>query len=221
MFRPPIPARHNNPLQEPTIRADPEGKSKGISTSEILSKVWSKATVQTGLLEEFMARVFYFLDTFVLCLVFFGPIFVLQGPKLYAPRSLECVFHISSDKENWLAHILAKYTNGLFECHEFGNVFGFEELEIQILCSNKLKELDLDLAPNPTRIWLAKIHRFQIPLNTVEFLKSFTHSPLSLYLGPCFSLFLTMQQASSSLSLVLLSLPHNASFFFSLFRDNL
>ena len=25
---------------------------------------------------------FYFLDTFVLCLVFFGPIFVLQGPKL-------------------------------------------------------------------------------------------------------------------------------------------
>ena len=144
-----------------------------------------------------------------------------QTPS-YAPRSLECVFHISSDKENWLAHILAKYTNGLFECHEFGNVFGFEELEIQILCSNKLKELDLDLAPNPTRIWLAKIHRFQIPLNTVEFLKSFTHSPLSLYLGPCFSLFLTMQQASSSLSLVLLFVPHNAtSFFFSLFRDNL
>ena len=171
---------------------------------------------------RFEINTIYFLDTFVLCLVFFGPIFVLQGPKLYAPRSLECVFHISSDKENWLAHILAKYTNGLFECHEFGNVFGFEELEIQILCSNKLKELDLDLAPNPTRIWLTKIHRFQIPLNTVEFLKSFTHSPLSLYLGPCFSLFLTMQQASSSLSLVLLFVPHNAtSFFFSLFRDNL
>ena len=42
---------------------------------------------------------FYFLDTFVLCLVFFGPIFVLQGPKLYAPRSLSVFFTYQATKK--------------------------------------------------------------------------------------------------------------------------
>ena len=77
---------------------------------------------------------------------------MLRGPKLYVPGPLECVFLMSRDKENRLAHILVQYTNSLFECHEFSDTFGFEGLEIQIFCLNKLKELDLDLAPNLTRI---------------------------------------------------------------------
>ena len=87
---------------------------------------------------------------FSLCFVFFGPIFVIRGPKPYVPRPHECVFLMSRDKENRLSHILVQYANGMFECYEFGDVFGFEGLEIQIFCLNKLKELDL--APNPTKI---------------------------------------------------------------------
>ena len=87
---------------------------------------------------------------FSLCFVFFGPIFVIRGPKPYVPRPHECVFLMSRDKENRLSHILVQHANGMFECYEFGDVFGFEGLEIQIFCLNKLKELDL--APNPTKI---------------------------------------------------------------------
>ena len=41
---------------------------------------------------------------------------------------------------------------GLFGWHEFGFGFGFEGVQIQILYLDKLKEMDLDLVPNPIRI---------------------------------------------------------------------
>ena len=62
-----------------------------------------------------------------------------KAQKLYAPRSLGCVFPVSSNKENRRAYILAQYANNLFEYCEFGNEFWFEGFEIQILYLGELK----------------------------------------------------------------------------------
>ena len=44
------------------------------------------------------------------------------------------------------------YLNSLFGSPVFRFGFGFEGVQIQILCLGKLKEMDLNLVPNPTKI---------------------------------------------------------------------
>ena len=63
----------------------------------------------------------------------------LPKAQSFMRPKVECVFPISSEKENRIAYISVQYTNDMFGCREFGNGSGLEGPEILILCLGKLK----------------------------------------------------------------------------------